>query len=35
MRFIGLKDSIKHDIMIIDLGSIFNFAEYVEDFFAQ
>ncbi len=30
MSFIELKDSIKHDIMVLDPGSILNFAEYVE-----
>jgi hypothetical protein len=31
MRFIGLKNLIKTDIMVIDLGSIFNFSEHVEE----
>jgi hypothetical protein len=35
MRFIGLKDSIEHDIMVVDPGSIFNFAEHVEEISAQ
>ncbi len=35
MRFIGLKDSIEHDIMVIDPGFIFNFAKCVEEISAQ